>query len=160
MVTISDINDNPPKFVGTPYQVTVPEVTNIDCNNNNINNNKRGNLIKREMVTISFCMIFQSTPVGSVIFDKLFAIDPDSNVNGQIEYRILDEDGGDEDGGLEYDEYGNVEAPYFSIDLPHQGLITVARQLDYEKQKMHVLRIIASVRKYFILFFCNFTSKY
>ena len=90
-----------------------------------------------------------------MIFDKLSAIDLDSNVNGQIEYRILDEDGGDEDGGLEYDEYGNVEAPYFSIDLPHQGLITVARQLDYEKQKMHVLRIIASVRKYFTAF-CNF----
>ena len=27
VVTISDINDNAPKFLGTPYQVTVPEVS-------------------------------------------------------------------------------------------------------------------------------------
>jgi hypothetical protein len=85
---------------------------------------------------------YQSTPVGSVIFNKLSAIDPDANVNGQIEYRILDDEG-----ELEYDEDGVVEAPYFKIDLPHQGLITVARPLDYEAQKMHVIKIIASVNE-------------
>ena len=84
--------------------------------------------------------IFQSTPVGSVIFDRLSAVDPDANVNGQIEYRILDDER-----SLEYDEDGVVEAPYFKIDLPHQGLITVARPLDYETQKMHIIRIVASV---------------
>ena len=81
-----------------------------------------------------------------MIFNKLSAIDPDANVNGQIEYRILDDEG-----ELEYDEDGVVEAPYFKIDLPHQGLITVARPLDYETQKMHVIRIIASVRNSFLL---------
>ena len=54
---------------------------------------------------------------------------------------------------LEYDEDGVVEAPYFKIDLPHQGLITVARPLDYESQKMHVIRIIASVRYHFLTIF-------
>ena len=68
------------------------------------------------------------------------AVDPDANVNGQIEYRILDDER-----SLEYDEDGVVEAPYFKIDLPHQGLITVARPLDYETQKMHIIRIVASV---------------
>ena len=75
-----------------------------------------------------------------MIFDRLSAVDPDANVNGQIEYRILDDER-----SLEYDEYGVVEAPYFKIDLPHQGLITVARPLDYETQKMHIIRIVASV---------------
>ena len=84
--------------------------------------------------------MFQSTPVGSVIFNRLSAVDPDANVNGQIEYRILDDER-----SLEYDEDGVVEAPYFKIDLPHQGLITVARPLDYETQKMHIIRIVASV---------------
>ena len=79
-----------------------------------------------------------------MIFDKLSAIDPDSNVNGQIEYRILDDDENGEP-NFEYDENGIAEAPFFSIDLPHQGLITIARPLDYEKQQKHVLRIIASV---------------
>ena len=78
--------------------------------------------------------------MGNVIFSGLSAVDPDANVNGQIEYRILDDEG-----GLEYDEDGIVEAPYFKIDLPHQGLITVARPLDYEMQKIHVIRIVASV---------------
>ena len=83
-----------------------------------------------------------------MIFNRLSAIDPDANVNGQIEYRILDDEG-----DLEYDEDGVVEAPYFKIDLPHQGLITVARPLDYESQKMHVIRIIASVRYHFFTAF-------
>ena len=75
-----------------------------------------------------------------MIFNRLSAVDPDANVNGQIEYRILDDER-----SLEYDEDGVVEAPYFKIDLPHQGLITVARPLDYETQKMHIIRIVASV---------------
>jgi protocadherin-15 len=28
VVTISDLNDNAPAFVNTPYQVTIPEVVN------------------------------------------------------------------------------------------------------------------------------------
>ena len=80
-----------------------------------------------------------------MIFNRLSAVDPDANVNGQIEYRILDDER-----SLEYDEDGVVEAPYFKIDLPHQGLITVARPLDYETQKMHIIRIVASVTLEFI----------
>ena len=80
-----------------------------------------------------------------MIFNRLSAVDPDANVNGQIEYRILDDER-----SLEYDEDGVVEAPYFKIDLPHQGLITVARPLDYETQKMHIIRIVASVILEFI----------
>ena len=98
--------------------------------------------IRKKYCNFLYFIFFQSTPVGSVIFNKLSAVDPDANVNGQIEYRILDDEG-----ELEYDEDGVVEAPYFKIDLPHQGLITVARPLDYEAQKIHVIKIIASVNK-------------
>ena len=34
----------------------------------------------------------------------------------------------------------------FSIDLPHQGLVTVQKQLDYETSKIHYVTIVASVR--------------
>ena len=86
-----------------------------------------------------------------MIFNRLSAVDPDANVNGQIEYRILDDER-----SLEYDEDGVVEAPYFKIDLPHQGLITVARPLDYETQKTHIIRIVASV---ILKFICDVRCK-
>ncbi len=48
-------------------------------------------------------LFFQSTPVDSVIFRGLLARDPDSNVNGQVEYFIE-----------------NEADSLFKIELPHQ----------------------------------------
>ena len=57
------------------------------------------------------------------------ATDPDSNVNGQVEYRVVD--GGND---------------HFEIDSPHQGLLSLKKQLDYETNKRHYLTIVASDR--------------
>lgn len=66
--------------------------------------------------------------VGSVVFDGLKTIDPDSNVNGQVEYFI-----------------GQDGSEFFEIDLPHQGLLKLKKALDFEKEKIHYVTIIARV---------------
>ena len=76
-------------------------------------------------------MIFQDTKVGSIVFDKFATKDLDSNVNGQVEYIIAD-----------------PENEFFEIDLPHQGILTLKRELDYETQKIHRVQIIARVRDF------------
>ena len=70
----------------------------------------------------------ENVTVGSVVFRGLEATDPDSNVNGQVEYRVTEDDG------------------VFDIDLPHQGLLTVKKPLDYETTKRHYVTIVASDR--------------
>ena len=82
---------------------------------------------------ISPILIFQDTKVGSIVFDKFATKDLDSNVNGQVEYIIAD-----------------PENEFFEIDLPHQGILTLRRELDYETQKIHRVQIIARVRDFFI----------
>ena len=78
-------------------------------------------------------LIFQDTKVGSIVFDKFATKDLDSNVNGQVEYTIAD-----------------PENEFFEIDLPHQGILTLKRELDYETQKIHQVEIIARVRIYLL----------
>lgn len=115
IVRLSDINDNAPQFVNTPYETTVPELT----------------------------------PVGSTIFKKVHAVDADAGVNSLIEYSIAPGDGtgiGNSDGvGRDRvttaDGYG-----YFSINLPHQGQVTVNRTLDYERTQRYLVTILASDR--------------
>ncbi len=69
----------------------------------------------------------ESTAVNSTVFRGLEASDLDSNVNGQVEFRVEGSEG------------------FFAIDLPHQGLVRLAGQLDYETQKRHFVTIVASV---------------
>ncbi|XP_015606364.1 cadherin-99C isoform X1 [Cephus cinctus] len=115
IVRVSDINDNAPIFINTPYETTVPELT----------------------------------PVGSTIFKNIVAVDADAGVNGLVEYSIAPGDGkgiGNSDGvGRDRittaDGYG-----YFSINLPHQGQVTVNRTLDYEKTQRYLVTILASDR--------------
>ncbi|XP_015184942.1 PREDICTED: protocadherin-15 [Polistes dominula] len=115
IVRVSDINDNAPKFINTPYETTVPELT----------------------------------PVGSTIFKNVVAIDADAGVNGIVEYSIAPSDGtgiGNNDGVgrnriTTADGYG-----YFSINLPHQGQVTVNRTLDFEKTQRYLVTILASDR--------------
>jgi hypothetical protein len=64
-----------------------------------------------------------------VIFNNLATVDQDSNVNGQVEY-LIGEKGGD----------------FFEIDLPHQGLLKLKKQLDFETEKTHFVTVIARVR--------------
>ncbi|KAH8247888.1 hypothetical protein KR038_011371 [Drosophila bunnanda] len=108
IVRVSDINDNPPRFMNTPYEVTVPE----------------------------------STPVGTTIFRNIQALDKDAGVNGLVEYFIspgsinsTDDSKDSEDG------YGT-----FAISFPHQGQVTVAKTLDFEKIHTYYLTIVASDR--------------
>ncbi|KAH8294616.1 hypothetical protein KR018_000432 [Drosophila ironensis] len=104
IVRVSDINDNAPRFMNTPYEVTVPE----------------------------------STPVGTTIFRNIQALDKDAGVNGLVEYFIANTS--DPNNSSE-DAYGT-----FAISFPHQGQVTVAKTLDYEKTKRYYLTIIASDR--------------
>ncbi len=64
-----------------------------------------------------------------MIFRDFQTVDPDSNVNGQVEYMLSS----DADGT-------------FSIDLPHQGLLTLTKPLDYETKKSYTLNVIAKDR--------------
>ncbi|XP_039303975.1 cadherin-99C isoform X2 [Solenopsis invicta] len=112
IVRVSDINDNAPKFINTPYETTVPELT----------------------------------PVGSTIFKNVDAIDADAGVNGIVEYSIAPGDGSRIEGVgrnriTTVDGYG-----YFSINLPHQGQVTVNRTLDYERTQRYLVTILASDR--------------
>lgn len=94
---------------------------------------------------------FQLTPVGSTIFKKVHAVDADAGVNSLIEYSIAPGDGtgiGNSDGvGRDRvttaDGYG-----YFSINLPHQGQVTVNRTLDYERTQRYLVTILASVSSF------------
>ena len=93
--------------------------------------------------------MLQLTPVGSTIFKKVLAEDADAGVNALIEYYIAPGDGtgiGNSDGvGRDRvttaDGYG-----FFSINLPHQGQVTVNRTLDYERTQRYLVTILASVR--------------
>ncbi|XP_037944039.1 cadherin-99C-like [Teleopsis dalmanni] len=108
IVRVSDVNDNAPRFMNTPYEVTVPE----------------------------------STPVGTTIFRNIQALDKDAGVNGLVEYFIVEgNSNATEDEKLTTaDGYGT-----FTISFPHQGQVTVAKTLDYEKIQRYYLTIVASV---------------
>ncbi|XP_058794818.1 cadherin-99C isoform X2 [Phymastichus coffea] len=115
IVRVSDINDNAPKFVNTPYETTVSELT----------------------------------PVGSTIFKNVVATDADAGVNGLVEYSIAPGDGtgiGYSD-GLGRDRVTTADGyGYFSINLPHQGQVTVNRTLDFERTQRYLVTILASDR--------------
>ena len=59
-----------------------------------------------------------------------------AGVNGQVYYSIIPGDGQ----GDATDGYG-----IFSITLPHQGLVTVNRSLDFERSPVYHVTILATV---------------
>lgn len=77
--------------------------------------------------------VSELAPVGTTIFRDLATMDMDTGTNGLVEYTTAPGDGSDNDG---YE--------YFAIDLPYQGLVTVAKPLDYEKAKYYHLVIKAT----------------
>ena len=99
IVRVTDLNDNAPEFLGTPYSITLAE----------------------------------NTAVNTTVFTELAARDRDSGSNSQIEYTVVRGDGKENDG------FG-----YFAINLPHQGFITIAQQLDFEKTKTYYVRVKAT----------------
>ncbi|XP_067617617.1 cadherin-99C [Eurosta solidaginis] len=109
IVRVSDINDNAPQFLNTPYEVTVPE----------------------------------NTPVGTTVFRNIQALDKDAGVNGLVEYFIVEGSTNKTE-----DEKMTIADGYgiFAISYPHQGQVTVARSLDYEKVQRYLLTIEASDR--------------
>lgn len=105
--------------------------------------------------------------MDSTIFKNIVAQDADAGVNGLVEYSIAPGDGvgvGNSDGvGRDRittaDGYG-----YFSINLPHQGQVTVKRTLDYERTQRYLVTILASVSTYFlpnfeVIYFNRFSMK-
>ncbi|KAI8506734.1 Protocadherin-15 [Branchiostoma belcheri] len=76
--------------------------------------------------------VIELTPVGSTIFRRLTAEDPDSNENGRVSYQI--------------------EGPneYFEIPLPSTGDIVLKKSLDYEgfqpgEEKKYLIPIVAHI---------------
>lgn len=90
----------------------------------------------------------QLTPVGTTIFQNILAKDKDAGVNGLVEYSIIEGNGYNTK--YDYDNGGNINSAdgygFFTINLPHQGLVTVNRTLDYEKTQRYYITIVASVR--------------
>ncbi|XP_032596212.1 cadherin-99C isoform X2 [Drosophila grimshawi] len=109
IVRVSDVNDNAPQFMNTPYEVTVPE----------------------------------STPLGTTVFRNIQAVDKDAGVNGLVEYFIVkgNTNTTEDEKLTSADGYGS-----FAISFPHQGQVTVAKTLDYEKIQRYYLTIVASDR--------------
>ncbi|GIY66383.1 cadherin-99C [Caerostris darwini] len=77
--------------------------------------------------------VSELTPIGTTIFRDLSASDADSDSNGLVEYSTAPGDSTEKDG-----------YPYFSINLPHQGLVTVQRTLDYERSSIYYLTVLAT----------------
>ncbi|XP_064535573.1 cadherin-99C [Drosophila montana] len=109
IVRVSDVNDNAPHFMNTPYEITVPE----------------------------------STPLGTTVYRNIQALDKDAGVNGLVEYFIVkgNINTTEDDKLTSADGFGT-----FAISFPHQGQVTVAKTLDYEKIQRFYLTIVASDR--------------
>ncbi|XP_059058690.1 cadherin-99C [Achroia grisella] len=79
--------------------------------------------------------------IGTTIFDRIRAVDPDAGVNGLAEYFIVPGDNATLEAANAADGYG-----HFAIPLPHQGQVTVNRSLDYERTQRYLVTIVASDR--------------
>ena len=81
------------------------------------------------------------------MFTGLSAFDPDSNVNGQVEFRVIEDDApGDNDIDGPSGGGGFIDGGHFAINLPHQGLVQLIKPLDYERSKIHHVIIEARDR--------------
>ena len=103
-------------------------------------------LIKIDLHFTLFCL--QLTPIGTTIFQGIQAKDADAGVNGLVEYFIEPGDGsrlGTDDGVGRNRVTVADGAEFFSINLPHQGQITVNKSLDYERTQRYLLTVVASV---------------
>lgn len=85
----------------------------------------------------------ESTPIGTTVFNSLLAEDIDAGVNGLVEYFIVE-------GTSNYTSEVTLTASdgfgSFEIVFPHQGQITLAKSLDYERVQKYYLTVVASDR--------------
>lgn len=85
----------------------------------------------------------ESTPVGTTVFNSLLAEDIDAGVNGLVEYFIVE-------GTSNYTSEVTLTASdgfgTFEIMFPHQGQITLAKSLDYERIQKYYVTVVASDR--------------
>lgn len=86
------------------------------------------------------------------------AIDTDAGLNGIVEYSIAPGDGSKMGSNGQFSGVGRDRITtadgygYFSINLPHQGQVTVNRTLDYERTQRYLVTILATVSLDFIYF--------
>ncbi|XP_013173733.1 PREDICTED: protocadherin-15 [Papilio xuthus] len=85
--------------------------------------------------------VSELVPIGTTVFEGIRAVDIDAGVNGLSEYFIIPGDNKTLEQENAVDGYS-----YFSIPLPHQGVVTVNRTLDYERTKLYLVTIVASDR--------------
>uniref|UniRef100_A0A669PAJ2 Cadherin 9 n=1 Tax=Phasianus colchicus TaxID=9054 RepID=A0A669PAJ2_PHACC len=95
-ITLTDVNDNPPRFPQSTYQFSSPE----------------------------------SAPPGTPL-GRIKANDPDLGENAEIEYSISNGDGSDV-----FDIVTDKDT--------QEGIITVKKQLDFEKKILYTLRVEAT----------------
>nr|CAD7570574.1 unnamed protein product [Timema californicum] len=181
IIRVSDINDNPPVFVKTPYHTSVSEgsyqtsvfevsLTDLELQRSyqtsvlevSLTNFERQRSYQTSVLEVSLTnferqrsnqtSVLELTPVGTTIFQGVQAEDPDAGVNGQVDYHVVPGDGVGLglDGGVGRDRLNVADgAGFFSINLPHQGQVTVNRSLDYEKTQRYLVTIVASVSTVF-----------
>ncbi|XP_053103463.1 cadherin-9 isoform X3 [Hemicordylus capensis] len=95
-ITLTDVNDNPPRFPQSTYQFSTLE----------------------------------SAPLGTSL-GRIKANDPDVGENAEIEYSIADSDGSDM-----FDIITDKDT--------QEGIITVKKQLDFEKKTLYTLKVEAT----------------
>lgn len=69
-------------------------------------------------------------------------------MNGLVEYNVVPGDGRGlgTDQGVGHERVNVADgAGFFSINLPHQGQVTVNRSLDYERTQRYLVTIVATV---------------
>lgn len=114
-VNILDVNDNPPTFYGYDDLFHLPDTDQ--------------NLNLPETIPIYYATAPENTPIGTPI-TRVFANDSDyvGNGNGLLLFDI---------------PHRKNKENFFTVDSK-EGIITTIAKLDYEKQKVHNLTIVAS----------------
>lgn len=97
--------------------------------------------------------LLQLTPVGTTVFQGVQATDADAGVNGLVEYMVVPGDPAAINAANQARGQGQPRVHvadgygYFSINLPHQGQVTVNRSLDYERTQRYLVTIVATVSR-------------
>ncbi|XP_037084262.1 cadherin-99C-like, partial [Pollicipes pollicipes] len=108
------------------YRKTIPVIVRVTDINDNT----------PEFVRLPYrTRVPENTAVGDIIFRDIEATDRDAGINALLEYSLVPGDGGATDG------YGR-----FSIARSHQGVVTVARPLDFETTNVYYLTVVANDR--------------
>ncbi|XP_071438739.1 cadherin-99C isoform X2 [Hetaerina americana] len=123
IVRVSDVNDNAPQFIGTPYHTTVSELTPV------ASTVFRGINATDADAGVNGLVEYAVVPGVDVTETQSSDSQDSARKNGPVE-KIKVADG-----------YG-----FFVINLPHQGQITVNRSLDYERAQRYLVTVVASDR--------------